>query len=83
MELLLSSKVTSLTKTVSDLREEIDHCKSGFSRYWTSRIAYVTTREMGDFFIQATNDIKARADPEGIWTATATPELLTVADPDF
>ena len=28
MEILLSAKVTSLTKTVSDLREEIDHCKS-------------------------------------------------------
>ena len=54
-----------------------------FSSYWISRVAYVTTREMGDFFIQATNDIKDRADPEGIWTATTTPELLTAADPAF
>ena len=28
MELLLSAKVTSLTKTVTDLREEISHCQS-------------------------------------------------------
>ena len=80
------SLIRTTSKKMGGLLSEKDETRSnwscrGFSRYWTSRIAYVTTREMGDFFIQATNDIKARADPEGIWTATAA--LLTAADPDF
>ena len=82
------SLIRSTSKKMGGLLNERDEARSNwscrdFSSYWISRVAYVTTREMGDFFIQATNDIKDRADPEGIWTATTTPELLTVADPAF
>ena len=36
----------------------------GFTNYWISRLAFVTTRAMGEFFTSASNLIKEKQDPD-------------------
>ena len=73
--------LTNCSRRRKNILSDWDEARStwssdGFTNYWISRLAFVTSRKLGEFFVRASNLIKEHQDPGHYRRSSDHPERL-------